>query len=340
MGIVTNSIDDKGVKIEKIVEEILFENNTLNKNLVNFIDDIKANAYITEAKASAQLQAYTSGVPVSQGELDTWDAEITPDKMLTYQTFDPEKLRFTRFKSSMKAGAYENFSDEFEKVVIGGIYAKQISLRLEREFWLGATSATKSTIAALTAGTAQDAIGAEEQAMVSSALGNDGLTDGLLTKILYNSSNENGTAAVGGRVKVKGTAIDATNIKDEYDKIYNAIPAVVLENGEAPLIYAPYSHRQLITTFNNNVANFKDAFGVSGDTFTFNGIAIEFVPTPQDVVLVGDKMNFHWCTDLIDDVNRLNMDKVEASSDIWFLKTVMTLTAHVSNQAFNVLYVG
>ena len=153
MGIVvTNSFDDKGKAIEPIIEEILFQNNTLDKGLVNFIDDIKANAYISEATASAQLQAYTSGVPVTQGSLESWDAEITPDKMLTYQTFDPEKLRFTRYKSSMPASAFNNFSTEFERVVIGGIYAKQISLRLEKEFWLGAKASTKATIAGLTPG--------------------------------------------------------------------------------------------------------------------------------------------------------------------------------------------
>lgn len=341
MGIVvTNSIDDKGKAIEPIVEEILFQNNTLEKGLVNFIDDIKANAYITEATASAQLQAYTSGVPVTQGSLESWDAEIIPDKMLTYQTFDPEKLRFTRYKSSMQPSAFNNFSTEFERVVIGGIYSKQISLRLEKEFWLGAKTATLATLAGLTPGALQTEIGVEEQAMAAASLGNDGVSDGILAKILYNDSNSAGTPAVGGRVKVVGTAITASNIKAEYDKIYNAIPAVVLENGEMPIIYAPYNHRQLITTFNNNVANFKDAFAVDGDTYSFNGVKIEFVPFPADVMLVGDKMNFHWCTDLVDDVNRLNMDKVEASSDIWFLKSVMTLTSHISNQAFNVLYVG
>ena len=341
MGIVvTNSIDDKGKAIEPIVEEIMFQNNTLNKGLVNFIDDIKANAYITEASASAQLQAYTSGVPTDLGALNSWDAEIRPDKMLTYQKFDPEKLRFTRYKNSMSPGAWNNFSTEFERVVIGGIYAKQISLRLEKEFWLGAKTATLATIAGLPPGVAQTSIGAEEQAMAAASLGGDGTTDGLLAKILYNDSNLAGTPAVGGRVKVVGTAITASNIKAEYDKIYDAIPSEVLENGEMPIIYAPYKHRQYITTFNNNVSNYKDAFGISGEDFSFNGIKIEFVPTPADVVLVGDKMNFHWCTDLVDDVNTLNMDKVEASSDQWFVKTVMTLTAHVSNQAFNVLYVG
>jgi hypothetical protein len=34
----------------------------------------------------------------------------------------------------MKAGAFEIMSSEFERLVIGGLYAKQVSLAAENEF--------------------------------------------------------------------------------------------------------------------------------------------------------------------------------------------------------------
>ena len=340
MAIVSNSIEILGVAAEPIIEEILFENNTLNKGLVTFEDDVKAETIFTEADASATMQAWTSGVPTTSGSLNSWDVKVTPSKVLFYQEFDPETLRFSRYKRSMKAGAWENFSTEFEQVVIGGIYSKRISLSSEKNFWLGATAATKATISGLTAGAAQTSIGAEEQAMVAASLGADGQFDGLLTKILYNNSRATGTAQVGERVKVVGTGITSTNIKAEYDKIYASIPAVVLENGELPIIYAPYSHKQLITIFNNNVANYKDAFAVSGDSFGFNGLTIEFVPFPEDVLLCAKKSHLFWVTDLLSDVNTLKMDKIAANREDYFLKAVMSEGAHVANQKFNVLYTG
>lgn len=340
MAIVSNSIDILGVAAEPIIEEILFENNTLAKGLVTFEDDVKAETIFTEADASATMQAWTSGVPTSSGSLNSWDVKVTPSKVLFYQEFDPETLRFSRYKRSMKPGAWENFSTEFEQVVIGGLYAKRISLSAERNFWLGATSATKTTIAGLTPGTAQTSIGAEEQAMVAASLGEDGQFDGLLTKMLYNNSNPSGTPGVGGRVKVVGTTITASNIKAEYDKVYAAIPAEVLENGQLPIIYAPYSHKQLITIFNNNVANYKDAFAVNGDSYGFNGLTIEFVPFPEDVILCAKKEHLFWVTDLVSDVNTLKMDKIANNREDMFLKTVMTEGAHVANQKYNVLYVG
>ena len=340
MAIVSNSIEILGVAAEPIIEEILFENNTLAKGLVTFEDDVKAETIFTEADATATMQAWISGNPTSSGSLNSWDVKVTPSKVMFYQEFDPETLRFSRYKRSMKPGAWENFSTEFEQVVIGGIYSKRISLSAEKNFWLGATSATKSTIAGLTAGNLNTEIGTAEKAMVAASLGADGLFDGLLTKVLYNNSRATGTAQVGERIKVVGTTITSANIKAEYDKLYAAIPAVVLENGSLPTIYAPYSHKQLITIFNNNVANYKDAFMVSGDTYGFNGLTIEFVPIPENVLLCAKKEHLFWVTDLLSDVNTLKMDRIANNREDYFLKSCMSEGAHVANQKFNVLYVG
>ena len=340
MAIVSNSIDILGVAAEPIIEEILFQNNTLAKGLVTFEDDVKAETIFTEADATATMQAWTSGVPTSAGSLNSWDVKVTPSKVMFYQEFNPETLRFTRYKRSMKPGAWENFSTEFEQVVIGGIYADRISLSAELNFWLGATSATKATIAGLTAGTLNTEIGTAEKAMVAASLGADGLFDGLLTKVLYNNSRATGTAQVGERIKVVGTTITSSNIKAEYDKLYAAIPAVVLENGTLPTIYAPYSHKQLITIFNNNVANYKDAFAVNGDSYGFNGLTIEFVPIPENVMLCAKKEHLFWVTDLLSDVNTLKMDRIASNREDYFLKSIMSEGAHVANQKFNVLYVG
>ena len=340
MAIVSNSIDILGVAAEPIIEEILFQNNTLAKGLVTFEDDVKAETIFTEADATATMQAWTSGVPTSTGSLNSWDVKVTPSKVMFYQEFNPETLRFTRYKRSMKPGAWENFSTEFEQVVIGGIYADRISLSAERNFWLGATSATKATIAGLTAGNLNTEIGTAEKAMVAASLGADGLFDGLLTKVLYNNSRATGTDQVGERIKVVGTTITSSNIKAEYDKLYAAIPAVVLENGTLPTIYAPYSHKQLITIFNNNVANYKDAFAVNGDSYGFNGLTIEFVPIPENVLLCAKKEHLFWVTDLLSDVNTLKMDRIASNREDYFLKSIMSEGAHVANQKFNVLYVG
>jgi len=341
MAITYNIVDFRGKAAEPIMEELLFENETVRDGLVTFQDDIKAETIFTEASASATMQAYTSGAPSSAGSLDAFDVAVTPVKVQYYQEFDPNTIRFSRFKRDMAPGAWNILSGEFERVVIGGVYAKNISASLESLYWNNALAATKVSIAALTPGAPQTSIGAEEQTLAAATTA--GLFDGVVTTMMYNASNAAASAGVGGRIKVVGTTITSANIKAEYDKVYAAIPAVVLAGAVSPpYIYAPRSHKQLINIYDSDPTNFRDAFDVSADrkSYFYNGVEIKFVPIPENVLIAAKKEHLHWCTDLVGDVNTMQIDKIAANREDMFLKNNLTVIPHVQNQAFNVLYVG
>jgi len=340
MAITYSIANYRGKAAEPIVEEILFENETISKGLVTFESDVKAETIFTEATASATLQAYTSGIPTSAGSLTAFDVIVTPTKVQFYQEFDPNTLRFSRFKRDMKPGAWEIMSNEFEQLVIGGLYAKQVSIAAENEFWNGATAATQTAVAALTAGTANTAVGAAEKTLVASLTASQ--TDGIISKMIYNSSNSSLTAGVGTRIKVAGTTVTSSNIKAEYDKVYAAIPAVVLAGSVMPRIYAPKSHKQLIVQANNVTTDFTKPFSVNENatSFYFNGLEIVFIPIPEKVMICALPSHLLWCTDLEADINTMQLDKIANNREDMFIKHNMTLAAHVVNQKFNVLYVG
>jgi hypothetical protein len=340
MAITYNKVDIRGVAAEPIIEEILFENQTIAKGLVTFETDVKAETIFTEASATATLQQFVCGLPTSAGELSAFDSVVTPVKAMFYQEFCPDNLRFSRFKRDMPAGAFNTTSSEFERVVIGGIYAKKMALALENEFWNGATSATKTAVAALTAGTANNAVGAAEKTVVASLTASQ--IDGVLVKLIYNNSNATQTAGLGARIKVAGTTITSANAKAEFDKIYTAIPAEVLAGAEQPIIYAPKNLLQVLVTANNVATDFNKPFQINdaNTEFRFNGLLIEFVPTPNNVVIVALKSHLFWVTDLASDNNTMKIDKIAENREDMFIKSVLSIGAHVANQKFNVLYVG
>jgi hypothetical protein len=341
MAITYNSTDIRGVAAEPIVEELIFENKTVADELVSFEDDIKAETIFTETSATATMQAYTCGVPTAAGSLNAFDTVVTPVKVQYYQEFCPETLRFSRFKRDMKPGAWENFSTEFERIVIGGVYAKQISADLENKFWVNALAATKTAVAALTPGAGQASVGAAEQTLVAATTA--GLFDGIVTKMIYNASNATATAGVGTRVKVAGTTITAANIKAEYDKVYAAIPAVALQSQyEKPYLYVPHSHMQFINIYNNTPTNYTKPFDVNTTTgqYFYNGLEIKFVPLPENVIIAAPKINLIWATDLKSDFNKIQVDKIANNREDYFIKAEMTIATHVVNQKYNVLYVG
>lgn len=340
MAISYNKVDIRGVVAEPIIEEILFENLTISKSLVTFETDVKAETIFTEASATATLQEFVCGLPTSSGTLSAFDSVVTPKKAMFYQEFCPDNLRFSRFKRDMLPGAFNNMSSEFERVVIGGVYAKKMSSALENEFWNGVTAATKTAVAALTAGTANNAVGAAEKTAIAALTASQ--IDGVFAKMVYNDSNASQTAALGTRIKVAGTTITAANVKAEFDKIYAAIPAEVLAGVEQPIIYAPKNIKQIIVAANNVTTDYTKPFDVNpaATEFYFNGLLIEFVPTPNNVVIVALKSHIFWVTDLASDNNFMAIDKIAANREDMFIKSVLSIGAHVANQKFNVLYVG
>lgn len=332
MAISATIVDIRGKAYEPILEELLFQNKTISDNLVSFETDVKNETIITETSQSVVLQAFSSGAPTSNGTLTIADTSITPTKVMYYQEFDPNSLRPSRFKRTMKPGAWEMASTEFEKTVLAA-YSNEISMDAELKWWGGITSATKAAIAGLTPGTANNQVGAAEQTWAAAQTATQ--FDGVVAKMIYNN------AALGLRVKVAGTTISSSNVAAEYAKVYAAIPSVVLAQNEKPYIYAPYSHKQFINIYNVS-ATYRDLFAVDikGDKYFYNGIEIKFVQLPENCIIAALPSNLIWCTDLVADINKMEINKIANNREDMFVKHIFTIAAHVARQATNVLYLG
>ena len=75
-------------------------------------------------------------------------------------------------------------------------------------------------------------------------------------------------------------------------------------------------------------------------TYFYNGIEIKFVPLPENCMVVAIPSNLIWCTDLLSDLNYMEVNKIANNREDQFIKNVFTLAAHVVNQKYNVLYLG
>ena len=330
MAISATIVDIRGKAYEPVLTELLFENKTVADNLVSFEDDVKANTIFTENSNIVAMQAYSSGAPSSSGTFTITDTAITPTKLMYYHEFDPNSLRAARFNRDMKPGAWNIASSEFEKTVLAS-YAKEISYDAELKFWSGLTAATQTAIAALSPGTGQNAVGAAEQTWAAAQT--PALVDGVIGRMIYNGG------ALGTRVKVLGTTITSSTIAAEYAKVYAAIPAVVLASGEQPFLYAPHSHKQLINIYNIS-ATYRDLFSVQGDRYFYNGVEIKFVPLSENVVIAAKPSHIVWCTDLVSDLNYMEINKIANNREDMFVKHIFTQFTHVVRQAMNVLYIG
>lgn len=308
-------------------------NDTLDKGLVTFFDEVKYDGIFDDASVTIAQQAWTAGVPTASGSMTFTATQVIPARVEYFDTFIPSALRVGRYKDTMKKGIWNDVSDEFTKEILDGLVAGKISADAESKFWNAATSATQTAVAGLTPGTGQGSAGAAEQSYVASLTASQ--FDGVVTRMIYNAGG------VGGRVKVAGTTITSSNIAAQYALAYAAVPALNLsDSSNQPVIYAPKSHRQLINLANLNLTNYIKAFDVTGGNYSYQDLKIEFVPLPENCIIIAKPSDIHWCTDSTDDITQMNIMPTLPFSKTWGYQVCFTEFAHVTHQSMNVLYLG
>ena len=331
-------VEFKGEHFDSIFQQVLMMNKTVEKQKVTVMDNVKNEIILTEVDGAVVIQDYdeepTEGN--SSGDLSVRDYINRPVQQMVYKTFTAKELglRFSRFSKDIPKGAFNEESNEFNQMVLQ-LYGILTSRAAEVKFWNGAKTGTKTAVAALTAadGTSTSVSTAHK---VYVAAAPTSLFDGVITKLIYDRG------AVGKRVKVAGTTITSANIKAEYDKLYAVILPQNLteENIGNYRIYAPESHNQLITIFNNNVANYKDAFVYKEGTYYFNNIKIEFVPIPENTLVGSVWSDIIWSCDATDDTSYVKLDFVAANSKRMFYWCAFTQEASVMTPSQKVLYMG
>ena len=324
---------------QEFLTELIFVNKTVGEGYVRFFDQIKGSGRIKALSATVASQAY-SNTPTATGTMAVEERLVTPIKREFYDTFDYETIRNTSGANDITPGAANIIQNPFTEAIMNLVGGKA-SRSVEADFWNGATSATKTAVAALTAGTAQNAIGAAEKTYVAAAP--TSYIDGVLTKLIYSDAVTPGTFAVGTRIKVAGTTLTASNIKDEVDKAYAQFPDELLNNPEAmqyATIFMPMNCKKFIRQYNSNPLAFKDAFMIEGDNFSYLGVMIKFVPLPSNSMIAGNAMDFVWATDLVSDLQNTVVDKLPAPAKNFYYDLIFTLESWVFYQSAKVVYVG
>ncbi|MDJ1500672.1 hypothetical protein [Xanthocytophaga agilis] len=309
----------KAKHFEEIFSEILYSNNTVSRsNVVRVLDNVKSERPVTTMGGDINWSGYTSSPDITQytDALSAADELISPKKIMALATFTYDDLRNTRFEESMSAGAKNVTSDEFTQAVLS-YSIPRLGLSYEKKYWQGVASATKTAIASGSA--------PSNQKTVIAALAPD-LTDGVLAQAVKKADT----------INVTGTTLTISNLKTEFNKVYTAIPAAVEQSGEA-VIFAPWSVRKLIKQA-NQAEQYRDVFGVNGDSFDFLGIRIEFVPLPENVMIAGRWSDIVLGTDLLSDIGEIEIGKVTNYGDQMFIKAVATLGSVVLISKQKVIY--
>ena len=327
----------------EIVQEIYADSPTFRGETIELVEGHKSGLDIYESSAEITFTAANYGaVTADNVNLKAQKSIVNLKTFNVEGIIDEISLKGTRFERSMKAGAYNVVSDEFDQKVLIQVQPA-VGAKLESWVWDGATTATKATIAALTPGAGQGSISAGAQALVAAMPVT--LFDSIPATMLYNDSQSKTVpgAGLGEYIKVAGTTVTTANIVAEYVKMYNAIPdkVLVMTGDDAPIIYAPKAHYKLIKSVNRvqGAALQENFVGSSFNDMSFNDVKIIFV----DLVgfsIVAQKKNLKLVMDLLSDSSQLIIEKEANASTRRILKLINSMTTWVVKQKYNVLYNG
>ena len=327
----------------EIVQEIYADSPTFRGETIELVEGHKSGLDVYESSAEITFSAANYG-PVTADNVNL-KAQKSIVNLKTFNVegiIDESSLKGTRFEKSMKAGAYNVVSDEFDQKVLIQVQPA-VGAKLESWVWNGATAATKAAIAALVPGAGQGSVSAGAQALVAAMPTT--LFDSVPATMIYNDSQSKAVpgAGLGDYLKVAGTTVTTANIVAEYVKKYNAIPndVLVMAGDDAPVIFAPKAHYKLIKSVNRvqGAALQENFVGNSFNDMYFNDVRIIFV----DLVgfsIVAQKKNLKLVMDLLSDSSQLIIEKEANASTRRILKLINSMTTWIVKQKYNVLYNG
>jgi len=328
----------------EIIQEVYADSPTFRGETIEVVEGHKSGMDIYESSASVTFSAANYGsVTTDNVALASQKSTVNLKTFNVEGIIDESSLLNTRFQKSMKAGAFEVVSDEFDQKVLIQVQPA-VSAKLENGVWNGATAATKALIAALLPGAGQGSISAGAQTLVAAMPTT--LFDSIPATMLYNDSQSKVVAGAGlgdYRKVLTIAAVTTSTIVAEYVKIYNTIPddILVLTGDQAPVLYVPKGDYKLIKSVNRvqGAAQQENFVGSSYNDMYFNDIKIVFV----DLIgfrIAAQKFNLKLVVDLLSDSSQLIIEKEANASTRRILKLINTMTTWVVRQKFNVLYAG
>ena len=332
-------------ELEEIQAELYQDSKTFREAVIDIQEGHKSGTDVYESKVEVAMTALNTGQVTATGNIDL-NFSNTPVSLVAFNyedIIDDNSLKGTRFEKSMKAGAFNTVSDEFDKKVLIDI-TPAIGADLENKIWNGATSATKTAIAALTPGAGQGSITAAAQTAVAAMPTT--LFDSLVTRILYNASQAKTTpgAGLGDYDKVTGTTVTSANIAAEYGKLYAGADSKVIESGEAR-IFAPLGDRQLIKVANNAVGaaqqvNFLVEGAGANEKIYYNGVEVNFHPLGATFRILTMPKFLKVLMDLRGDLSTLQIGQVANGAMQRYIKNTQAMSTWVTNQRYITLYGG
>ena len=258
---------------------------TIDKGYVRVLPNVTKETYIKKLVMDKNT--------ISQ--VDTRDCAWTPTKRFT---FDGKTITVKNFKINEEQ-CLEELDSVYSEMVFNSIGAT-------KDQW-PAVGEPQNLESALMFHL-QNSLSNDIERLIWGGAGNEvaGIKDGILDKALVDEST----------IKVSNAVtIDSTNVLAEIQRVYDAIPDAVLNEGEfepekaavqifVSLDIMRYLKQALSTTPTNNQVTLP-SFTIEGGVIRYMGVEVALVGLPKNTMIAASKDNLYFATDLLSDTTEI-----------------------------------
>jgi hypothetical protein len=321
-----------GQVLEAFVTKAVVGNDTVDKGLVYLKSGIKSKYAIPRLGLGNIIQDRKS-TPVSptdgKGDFKFDERSLEPQDFMVYTEFNPRDLeKYWEFAASDGKLVFRKLDAKAQVAMVGEIM-KAVNEYVGKALWMGrktgGTSINKGGIA-----TNPNELGT----------GDYNKFDGFLYKFLDNIKN----GVAGDKVKLAGNSAITTG--DEaiaaLNATFKAIPKALRGRSDLRIVM-DYDTWDLYDEYLINLPNKgRDFAGTNSERF--RGIPIVVVNGAPDQTIVAGifganiRSNFWVGVDYVEDVDTLQVDKLQANSELYFFKMLMKMDVQVAQPSEIVLH--
>lgn len=322
--------DYKGEVLNHILTYAIQENETFKENLIHVKSGIQKRYALPLLQSGRIIQDHKPTPDTSVGEFNWTQRTLEPNDFMIYIEFNPRDYEeyYREFQPHNNL-LFRELDPTVQAAMLQQVLKKKEAY-LDHAIWCSAKAATKAKIAATNAQELTLAIGADDEA------GPMKYFDGAIARLLMNyAADADSEDAKGGKYIPVGTGTfsNGEEVETQLYKMWRACPAKIRKNPNLEFLM-DYSTWDKYDQYLSN-KSFKYTDNRDENQRRFRGKRVlPLVSLPENTIILGQfssdvDSNLWMGVDYASDQNVLQVEKLQANSELWFMKMILKMDVNI-----------
>ena len=328
--------DYRGEVLNHILTYAIQENETYKEGLIHVKSGIQKRYALPLLQSGKIIQDHKATPDTSVGEFNWTQRTLEPNDFMVYIEFNPRDYEdyYKPFQPHNNL-LFRELDPTVQAAMLQQVLKKKDAY-IDHAVWCSATADTKAKITPVTGGetTATMSIGGEDEA------GSMKYFDGAIARLLANGAAGTDTEdAKGGKFIKAGTGTFTTGeqVETELRNMWRACPPKIRKVPGLTFLMDYNTWDMYDEYLSNKLYKYGDNRGENDRRFMGKRV-LPLVSLPDHTIILGKftkdvDSNLWMGVDYASDENVLQVEKLQANSELWFMKMILKMDVNIVKPA-------